>query len=494
MFFLPTVDFKRNFMEFLNLKNKINKWIDRTNLIYVFLFFLILVELSSFISLYFEVLDIKVWRHDELVMLDNGYLPKLKGEGRWINYLLFPYLKKVAPQIAIVVDLSCWTYFSFVLAKRYTNHILFSILFTLTSLQIPAYYSMIGWPVTVLPTMLILAFLTWLSSRVNPIVLFSLGGLLMFGGFNNFYNLLLLLVITPPQQRNHYSYSFNQSATANIKEKLKCFLYWIISYFVGFFIALIITKIIGGVWGLQIEYWRHPNRLDSFEDLIINFNLIKDGFIRHIRLLGPAVMTAIVGISSYLFIKDFVIHSTKKLFFPYLAILAVSLACYVQALPMGLEVYNRTAFPLFVAVFGLTLLIFNQYKLVGSFLCCILCLNCYLLNIESTHYFTTVTNTWYHQLKRLPVDKNYITALHFCGSNADIKQSEQIIIKSRHLKNLHTEGLGQVSRFAPAAKAAGFYNFDFNNKSCSNIQNLETDDLSIFNWKVKNRELYLWFK
>lgn len=465
----------------IKLENNIYKWFRDQKILNLLIYFLIFIGLASFISLYSEVLGIRVWRHDELLMLDYGYLGKLKGEGRWINYLLFPYLKKVNPQLAIIVSLVCWGYFSFVIAKRYTNHLLFSILFTLASLQIPAYYSIIGWPVTTLPTMLILAFLTWLSARVSPPVLFALGGILTFGGFNNFYNLIPLLLLSP-------------LSSYNTREALKCFFTWIVCYLAGYLIAIIFTKIIGGNWGLEIESWRQPNKLDSFGDLIINFKIVKGAFIRHIKLMGPLVAPLLICGSLFLFFKELVTKSSNKLTFPFLAIVAVSFACYAQALVVGLNVYERTAFPLFSAILCLTLFIFQKYKLIGAVLCSILCLNCYLLNFETTHYYRKVTNTWFDHLTKIPVDPNYIIALHFCGEDSDVKKSESIISKSQHLQNFHTEGLGAILRFTPVARAAGFYNFDTNSSSCSKIKEFDSFSSSIFKWKILGNQLYLGFK
>ena len=58
----------------------------------ILLFSVVVVAVYFFISLYFQVVHINVWRHDSIVMLPD-YLGKLREEGRWINYFLFPILK-----------------------------------------------------------------------------------------------------------------------------------------------------------------------------------------------------------------------------------------------------------------------------------------------------------------------------------------------------------------------------------------------------------------
>ena len=67
---------------------------------------LVIFALFLFLRLYSEILDIQVWRHDELLMLNN-YESQMKGEGRWVNYILFPFLKTINPLHAIVISLLC---------------------------------------------------------------------------------------------------------------------------------------------------------------------------------------------------------------------------------------------------------------------------------------------------------------------------------------------------------------------------------------------------
>lgn len=157
---------------------------------------LAIVLLTSFLfSLMLEISEIRVWRHDEIIMLSD-YFQKLQAEGRWINYLIFPVLQKVNPYFAIAISEICIFYFAYVVAIRFVPSQRIGLLFALLSCQLPSFYSIIGWPITIMPTFLALAFFTYISSKVYPYVVFLLGGIIFFGLFNNFYNLLPLLYIS----------------------------------------------------------------------------------------------------------------------------------------------------------------------------------------------------------------------------------------------------------------------------------------------------------
>ena len=56
---------------------------------------ILVVLLCLFGALYLQVLDIHVWHHDALVMFSD-YMGKLRAEGRWLNYIFFPFLSERA--------------------------------------------------------------------------------------------------------------------------------------------------------------------------------------------------------------------------------------------------------------------------------------------------------------------------------------------------------------------------------------------------------------
>ena len=115
---------------------------------------LVLILAGVFCSLYLAVLDIQVWQHDALIH-KKDYFYNLVTEGRWLNYIFFPLLKRLPPHLSIFMCLACWVYFSFVVARRYTDDKRLCFLFVLLSLQLPAFYAVLPWPSTVLSAFVI---------------------------------------------------------------------------------------------------------------------------------------------------------------------------------------------------------------------------------------------------------------------------------------------------------------------------------------------------
>lgn len=96
-----------------------------------------------------EILHVQVWQHDALYYL-SSYLVKLKGEGRWINYFLFPFLKAFPAHGSATLCVVLFGGFAYIAA----NTILpwkRALLFTLLLLQSSPVYALIHWPATPLP-------------------------------------------------------------------------------------------------------------------------------------------------------------------------------------------------------------------------------------------------------------------------------------------------------------------------------------------------------
>lgn len=61
---------------------------------------ILILLLSFFFSVYGEILQIHVVRHDAVLMI-NGYWGKMVSEGRWVNYFIFSLLKKYLHRLHI---------------------------------------------------------------------------------------------------------------------------------------------------------------------------------------------------------------------------------------------------------------------------------------------------------------------------------------------------------------------------------------------------------
>ena len=242
-------------------------------------------------SLLLKVFEIQVWRHDAIMMFSD-YFWKMRAEGRWINYFIFPLLQNVNPHFSIVVAEICVFYFAYVVAIRLISFKRIAFLFALLACQLPSLYSIIGWPITVMPSFLALAFFAYVSNKVQPSVVFILGGIVFFGLFNNFYNLLLLLYV-------------GKISHSNIKKGISLLFLWVVSYLIGYIFMLCVCKVLTGDWGLAIESWRKPNPIHSYSDLIDTITYIDSVYtIDNVNMqLIPVIIP---------FVKDDPIKSTIK--------------------------------------------------------------------------------------------------------------------------------------------------------------------------------------
>lgn len=428
-----------------------------------------------FIALYVEVLNINVWRHDELIFL-NSYYGKLISEGRWINYILFPYLKFLSPHIAIFVNYICLFYFSYSCTKKYSDNILFALLLAMTTLEIPALYSIIGWPVTVMPSFVVLAFLTWLSGYCTQPILYLIGGVLFFGGFNNFYNLLPLLYLS-------------SLCKQGAKELFQNICFWVCFYLFGYLIMLISVKILGGHFGLTIQSWRNPTPATDLVSLLQNIDKVVLDIKNHVRIVGHKFLLIFTLPLVAILIKKRLNAISKVC----LVLLLVIFSCYAQMIPLGLHVDARTAIPFFIGVLSFSLIWLTFSKPVAILFLIVLGLNWNVMNTESIRYYTTITNTYRLHLEATGLDFKLFNKIHLCMSSKDLNQLERELVKNAQLNAHYNERIDAKYRFLPIIKSFGSTgNIDTNESRCSAL--LSDDCLSnqLYKYKTINNELFLW--
>lgn len=447
------------------------------------MFFSLVLLIILFGCLYSQVLDINVWRHDAAIYLIS-YLGKLQEEGRWINYYLFPIFKEIPPQIAIAICLICLFYISYTLAWRYSKQRTLSLLFALAVLQIQAFYSIIGWPNTVLPAFVFLAFFVWLSAYVPYFVIFILGGIVFFGTFNNFYNILPLLFL-------------NKVKNFNYKELFNFIVTWVLCFCFGYIIMLIVLKIVTGQNSLSVADWRLPNPIHSIEDLFKNTNRVVQDLKYHINLSGRSIFyLSLIAVLVDLFQTskqkiDGIRNITTGKVFLYVIVISVSLSCYIQSIPMGLGVGARTAFPLFLSILFICLVIYKNYNIFSVVLLLGFSLFSFWNNYQSIVFYTSITNNFLSEVKKIDSSPSTTALVIFCMSDQDVARVESAFYRNLHLKNIHNEGFGARMRIQPAFWSAGYRNFVWDIASCPLDKEKTT---SVFSYTIKNGNLYIWIR
>ncbi len=442
----------------------------------------IAILLSIFACLYAQVLDIHVWRHDALVMFSD-YTGKLRAEGRWLNHVLFPFLKRTPPQASIFLCLACWSFFSYCVAKRYTVDRRLQVIYTLVALQLPAFYSIIGWPSTVLPAFVLLAVVALLAERLDYRAVFLLTGLLFFGTFNNFYNLILLLYV-------------KEVSESDWKKILRLFLWWVGGYLAGYLLMLILTKAIGGHWGLRIESWRRPHKLHSLSDLAINLRTVWHSLKQNVELVGRKASLVLLALCLVFGIADCFTKSKteKRTLLAIGAVMAVLLAGYAQSVPYGLFVVSRTAVGLYAAVFTLMLILCCRCRNLGIVIALCMTLLTSYKNADSIAYYTGVTNTWRDSIISMNVPPAAANVVHVCSTNDEVAASERMIMRNMGLANYHQEGFGVGWRQFSVLNSIGYRHYDTDAGACTKYANHSRNETMIHAWLYADKQLFLWYK
>ena len=444
----------------------------------------LLVLAGLFCSLYYAVLDMQVWRHDALVMLPD-YLGQLKSEGRWLNYLFFPWLKRLPPQFSIFLCLAFWGCFSFIAARRFTTDRRLCALFVLLSLQLPAFYSVAGWPSTILSAYAVTAAMAYLADRLGMKAVFFWSGFLLFGTFNNFYNLILLLYL-------------KDIAESDFRSVVKIFFFWALFFVAGYVCMLVITWLIGGHWGLLIADWRHPHYVHCLHDILINVKTVWHSLKDNLRLAGPLSMVlCLAGVCLLSCVKDVLTgRKGRKVqgLFILCALCAVAAAGYVQSVPFGLGVADRTAVGLYAALFVLALFLCTRCRTIGLAFILAIALNEYGMNVDSIRYYTGLTNTWLKSVQSMNVNPAAARGVHICSDKAQVRAAEEKLVRSLDLHNYSQEWFADAWRQRSVFQAAGFRQYDVRQDLCPRADQVQRQGNGIHSWVYREGELYVWYE
>lgn len=447
---------------------------------YVILYaILLMATVGMFVSVYTELMSISMWRQNAQMYM-SGYFDKLVSEGRWLNYLAFPLLKQVNPHLSLTVCLMSLGYFSYKCALNYTKSIPFALTFALAAVQVPSFHSIVGWPLVTLPSFVILAIVTYLSDKVRASMLLLLGAIFFFGAMNNFYNLILLLLLGKESEKG-------------LKNCFLTLIAWVFFFVCGYAFALVMVRLLGGGWGLEIIAWRKPNPIHSWADLVANVQRALASFQEHFNIFGAKLFGIGVVLWGVCLFRRY--GKSRDKYLPaavtFVFLLAVALSCYVQAIPMGLAVYFRTAYPLLLVLLCLALPVFLVCRPAALVYVLLVCTSYYSTSHDSVHYFATIGHEWTSQVHQMNLDPKDTEVLHLCMTDQEVKKSEQAIMARERLKNEITVPFATVWRFKSAFLEAGFTNIAVDGGQCRNIKPTDSNDL--FRYTTQGREAYVWF-
>jgi len=409
----------------------------------------ILVSAICTTAIIIDLSQIHIFRHDSVYYL-NHYLYKLKGEGRWLNYLFFPYLKMIPGQIAVYLNVLLFFSFCYIAFNKWTKNIVYSFLLALLFIQFYPLYSQVLWPATLLPSLAILVVAALLAPRLPLFVFYSLFGLLFLGTLSIFYYLLPLLHI-------------NLLDTPSLKNNIRIVLIkiipaWALGFIFGYLVASTIIYFLTGQYGIEIDAWRSPHYIHNIHDLISNSHRSLLSLTTHTREILSGYWRPVAFVAALLVgLAGSYRHQSVPLI---LLSVAIVVSHYVITLPVGIDIHERTVIANWVGIFCCALLIPSierwQQILVLPIIT-LLTVSFYLHNHRSLQWYTTVTNTYYDELLAAsPLPPHQYSGVIMLGNDDGITKVNRGLESKHQLKKGAQEHLDNNYRWMPAAHEAGF--------------------------------------
>ena len=394
----------------------------------IFLMFLLILNLQ-------EIMQVQAWRHDALYYL-SSYRGKLNAEGRWINYYLFDFLKIFPAHASALLSISFFGAFVWIAANKILSWKK-SLLITLLCLQINPIWSVIHWPAVILPAHFFFFFCAYLSRKYRYEYILALSCILFHGTFNNLYNLIPLLFI---------------SEIKTSRQLFRLFAFWVAFYVCGFIVAELLTKVIAGQF-IHMESWRQPHYITSLSVLLQNLVMISKALVSHIRTFGFVNLT--------LCILAVVLCLWKRIMNVYqcILLLCVGMACYAQALPLGIWVSLRTVYALYIALLMplCYLLLCKEFRVPVLVVFLMIGITMFTDNYNALRYYNGIFSVWTEHLRTIPNDSRINNQLLFLADNKETSVVEKHIMKVMNLSNRVIEGLGERMRWATSAESLGYH-------------------------------------
>jgi len=324
---------------FLNLNNEYKT----INYLY---FTLLLFSIFLALSIFYDILQIHIYRHDALYYMPNAetyYQSKVQSEGRWINYIFFNLFTHIPGSFLSIFILVSFGYFIFTAIYKWSQNYYYVLIVSLLFIQIPSFYDLITWPSTVAPIFLVLFLSIFLQKRLNIFLYYILFGILFFGTMSNYYYLLPLLYL---------SYFNDNDWKQNLKfVSFKLIPAWAIGFIIGYIITQLIIYLNFNHF-MTLASWRGPHYIHSLHDLVENI-------LRSINYLERDIKSIFINKwLVVLFIFSLIVATTDRkkdlLFIPLGIFSLVVLIHYITVLPVGIYISPRTIVATWVGILAMS--------------------------------------------------------------------------------------------------------------------------------------------
>lgn len=377
-----------------------------------------------------------VFAHDALCYI-AGYGDKLSGEGRWLNYLLFPILKLFNVRIVSLVNIGCLFVFSWSVFRRFLP-ISDSIIAALATLTFPPVHAMNYWPSTMLLSYLTLLGAALLYRNTPKWLVFVSSAILLNGGLTTFYFFLPLLYI----------------GEENRREFIRTLVWWIIAFIIGVAFAEMMTLLMCHHF-IQPQEWRHFKLVASFSDLWNNVQQSLECMVNALSLVGKGLGLLCV-ICALISLYRICVKRELQTLYLCILLLLISLSVYAHATIGGVVVATRSAMCIFFAVFLICIWTMRRTTVLIAVLSLLFASRYISGNSDDICYWNTLRKAMCDELKSMPYQPHEIDSIIFIATDEEYAPHVEQLAETWHLRNTVSR-LNYISSWTPVPRVCGYF-------------------------------------
>ena len=229
--------------------------------------------IASFLMVagYFALLTLPVYGHDE-AHYHVLYRFALIDDGRWLNYLMLDFLRRVPLFIWSVLYLVTWWALLYRLARACTLDTAFAALAASTLLAASPFLEISLWPATVVPAVSLVLLAGWMHARgIAYPVIYIVSGVLLFGALQTLYFLLPLL----------FAQQFlDATVPARVRLLLlfRHMLWWVGGSIAGVLVMSLMLWLLADIYFPQPAPWRNTRPVVDLASLFENIRYVATNF------------------------------------------------------------------------------------------------------------------------------------------------------------------------------------------------------------------------
>ncbi len=269
---------------------------------------------------------------------------QLVEDGRWLNYLLFDYLRSVPLPIWSLIYLGLFWFVCYRLCRIATLDLPLAALAASVLVLSTPVLEMALWPASFMPPLVLACLALAMHARgVRYPVIYAVSGLLLFGTTPTLYFALPLLFL--PQ---FFDVSLSMRARSDLF--FKHTLWWVLGALAGVLCMSLMLRVLADTWFPQPGSWRRANPVEDLASLRTNMGMTLDRFrffLFRLLTLGGMTSTLVYAMLAVALLR---VRELRAQAPAVLLLFAVIYAFFAFSIPMGAIIQQRSLLAMAMAV------------------------------------------------------------------------------------------------------------------------------------------------